>query len=99
MAWDGRIPYMDGRPMVYVDSWSESKPEFEWRNNDEFDDTLSFVRFTRGRSAARVDPRGEVEGGDLLAPEPETGILNRLSRDLDVTSSVPGVSYWREALE
>jgi hypothetical protein len=53
MAWNKKIPYKGNKPMVYADKWDTEQPDFEWRENVEFDDTLHFRSFSRGRSAAR----------------------------------------------
>lgn len=54
MAWDGKIPFLDGKPLVYVASWEERQPGFQWRDNNSFQDVLQFDHFSRGRSAARA---------------------------------------------
>jgi len=53
MAWDGKIPFLNGKPLVYVSSWEEKQPDFQWRDNNSFQDVLTFTGFSRGRSAAR----------------------------------------------
>lgn len=56
--WDGRIPYnKDGKPVVYP-GWND----VEWRDNDPFEDTLTFSGFARGRSAARAVFKSKAMG-------------------------------------
>lgn len=43
-----------GRPLVYVDSWTDQRGFVEWRDNQLVEDELTFQGFTRGRSAARM---------------------------------------------
>jgi len=48
MAWDRKVPYdQNGNLLHYVD-WRDPSA---WKEVYEFDATLTFVRFARGRSA------------------------------------------------
>lgn len=52
MTWDKRVPFnIKGDLLGYPHGrWDE----IHWRENYEFNDTLSFVGFERGRSAAHA---------------------------------------------
>lgn len=58
MAWDKKIPFdpTTGELMYYPrDTWTvEGRKPPDWRDNSEFEDTLKFVGFERGRSAANA---------------------------------------------
>jgi hypothetical protein len=84
MAWDGRIPWLNNKPVSYVGSWEAKQPGFEWRDNKVFGDTLTFVRFSRGRSAVRAVFKSETYGCNLemfisefeiLVPHLDAGVL------------------------
>lgn len=54
--WDGKIPWKkreDGRWFV-PDYANERHRDVEWRDNEPFEDVLTFAGFSRGRSAARM---------------------------------------------
>jgi len=51
MAWDGKIPFVNDKPLIYVDYWLK---DVEWRDNEPFEDILTFKTYSRGRSAARL---------------------------------------------
>jgi len=51
MTWDRKAPFDDkGNLMHYPESWRRS--EIEWRPETEFEATLRYKGFARGRSAA-----------------------------------------------
>lgn len=59
---DYEIPFdRNGNQQHYPEPWWEDKyPDArrvgpEWRKNDPFDDALTFIGFSRGRSAANLD--------------------------------------------
>jgi hypothetical protein len=59
---DYLIPFdRDGNQQHYPSAWYEGiypdsrRVEPDWRNNDPFEDELTFVSFSRGRSAAYLD--------------------------------------------
>lgn len=63
MAWDNKVPFADGQPVVYVNShggvgqvWVPGKGNMpvEWRDNDPFEAVLSITGKFRGQSASRL---------------------------------------------
>lgn len=52
MAKSGyRIPFCEGDMLAYADYW---RGTVEWRDNEQFEATLKYVGFERGRSAAHL---------------------------------------------
>jgi hypothetical protein len=59
MAGTYEIPFLNGKPLSYVDSWTASSAKrhggvFEWRARETVKDALQFVRLSRGRSSVKA---------------------------------------------
>lgn len=50
--FNGPIPFSrSGHQLAYAGGWER---DVQWRDNDTFEDTLTFLSFERGRSAAHA---------------------------------------------
>jgi hypothetical protein len=77
MAKEILFPFLDGKLLSFADKYYHGRlPNFEWRQNEIFEDTITYVTYSRGRSSALLifkrQSNGEqveffmTDGNDLI---------------------------------
>ena len=49
------IPFHEGNQLKYVDNWVKQEYKLDWKENHEFEETLTVTNMSRGRSAANFE--------------------------------------------